>query len=63
MNGIMEAYACARSTDMTKIRSTMVISNVVYWSACFYGIRAAGVRGLMFANCLNMAIRTAGSMY
>lgn len=63
MNGITEAYACARSSDMTKIRSIMVISNVVYWSACFLGIKTAGVRGLMFANCLNMAIRTSGSMY
>ena len=63
LNGITEAYAFAQSTDMTKIRSFMIFSNVVYWTACFFGIRVAGVRGLIFANCLNMAIRTAGSMH
>lgn len=41
----------------------MVLSNVLYWSACFFGMSYWGVQGLIYANCINMAVRASGSMY
>jgi hypothetical protein len=35
----------------------------VYWTACSLGMKWFGVSGLIIANCINMAIRTLGSMF
>jgi len=40
----------------------MIYGSVAYIGACFYGVQQMGVKGIIYANCLNLAIRGVSSL-
>lgn len=65
LNGILEAYAFSKGTDVTlkKLRWLMVLNSVGYIGLS-YGLSVQiGIVGLVYANCLNMLLRTISCLY
>ena len=56
-NGIAEALAYSRAQSQSRLRSSMLVTSLVYAAALFYFCREYGVRGLFYANALQMALR------
>ena len=67
-NGISEAYAFAKSDSdrIAKLRNLMMLNSTIYLGACYlFAVEPGffGFKGLVYANCLNMAMRAISSLY
>ena len=64
MNGMSEAFAygLANSNVLKKLQSLLVFNSIVYLSCVVYFSQKYGVIGLIYANCINMAVRAVCSL-
>lgn len=67
MNGTTEAFVFATGNQetLTKVRTLMFWNSIIYLTTGFVLVYALNgdIRGLIFANCGNMGLRAASSLY
>ena len=64
LNGVTEAFVHATATrdELQKLKVLLVALSVAYVPAAAVGLTTLGARGLIAANCANVALRTAYSL-